>query len=911
MELLGVVGEYAAELRVYQLHFGVKPCRYPAEEAWALRPADAEAGGRLDCTHLRVFSVDNASTRDIDDALSLELAAGVADACPADDARATSEWAAGVSGTLGVHVADVASRVPCDSPLFAWAFGRASSCYHGGVDGEGPGGSVPMLPPELAHGELSLNEGARRNALSVFLRIDGGAVVECWHAQTSLINNNATTYAAFGQDATPYGRAARALLRRLSGEHEPEELVAWTMIKYNSYLGALLSSRGDAGGIPAGAGLLRVQPVANEAATYGAARGAADARTHAGLALVDYAHCSSPIRRYADLHNQHVLASTLGAGGVLDATRLAVLNERAAQVSHYHAMTSAMELAHACRKEPKTFACRVETDEDGTALRVYTERGRVKVPLRDSYFAEPLAAHFAGAAGDVKVQLYGVLKNGRTQLRVRVQEVAAVALNLRSPLAAAATDAPAAAATDAPAMAAPPGLTGRGGRGRGGRGGRGRGSAAAATRAPVPVAPRGTFTCYGCGAELQTEYKFMAGYVEPERYAEKKLHKQLRETLCARCRSLAHGEILPAVAEGRLKEAGGASFATPDELRAQLTHLRERTALVVLLADLTDVSATLMPRVRDLVGGNPLLLVGTKLDLLPSGTSADAVHRWLEEYAAARLNVVGVRLLSSRTGAGVRAAARTIVAERGGRDVYLVGAANVGKSKFLAALIDELAAGGGGRPEKRLPLASSTPGTTLRVIPFDVFSGGSKLYDTPGVHLAHRMPAQLTPAELAAVAPRRAIRPFTPAEPAVAGTSYFLGGLARIDVVAAPPSMRLSFCAFGLRVHTVPTAEAEAAHAANAGAEWTPPLDRDSAAELGALTLRRTVELELTPMAQAADLAISGLGWVSVGALASLRRGDGALKATLDVWLPKGVELFVRPPMPIAGLPTAQAEVDV
>ena len=226
------------------------------------------------------------------------------------------------------------------------------------------------------------------------------------------------------------------------------------MIKYNSYLAPPLVAR-RRGGIPAGAGLLRVQPVANEAATYGAARGAADARTHAGLALVDSAHCSSPIRRYADLHNQHVLASTLGAGGVLDATRLAVLNERAAQVSHYHAMTSAMELAHACRKEPKTFACRVETDEDGTALRVYTERGRVKVPLRDSYFAEPLAAHFAGAAGDVKVQLYGVLKNGRTQLRVRVQEVAAAALNLRSPLATAATDAPA-AATDA-AMAAPPG----------------------------------------------------------------------------------------------------------------------------------------------------------------------------------------------------------------------------------------------------------------------------------------------------------------------------------------------------------------------------------------------------------------------------------------------------------------------
>ena len=71
---------------MYQLHFGVKPCRSRRRSAWQ-SAADAEAGGRLDYTHLRVFSVDNASTRDIDDALSLELAAGVADACPADDAR--------------------------------------------------------------------------------------------------------------------------------------------------------------------------------------------------------------------------------------------------------------------------------------------------------------------------------------------------------------------------------------------------------------------------------------------------------------------------------------------------------------------------------------------------------------------------------------------------------------------------------------------------------------------------------------------------------------------------------------------------------------------------------------------------------------------------------------------------------
>ncbi len=39
--------------------------------------------------------------------------------------------------------------------------------------------------------------------------------------------------------------------------------------------------------------------------------------------------------------------------------------------------------------------------------------------------------------------------------------------------------------------------------------------------------------------------------------------------------------------------------------------------MVVLLVDLLDASGTLMGRVRDMVGRNPIVLVGTKMDLLP------------------------------------------------------------------------------------------------------------------------------------------------------------------------------------------------------------------------------------------------------------------------------------------------------
>lgn len=152
VELWGPVGEYANELKAYQWHFGVLPCKYPSEAEWKLEAIDAtctqsltddkEDGilqKRSDYRHLAefTFSIDNEETKDVDDALSVEFM---------DD-----------KVRLGIHISDVASRIPIASPLFEWAKNRVSSAYHGGVE-EDDGGSVPMLPPQLAHGELSLNQ---------------------------------------------------------------------------------------------------------------------------------------------------------------------------------------------------------------------------------------------------------------------------------------------------------------------------------------------------------------------------------------------------------------------------------------------------------------------------------------------------------------------------------------------------------------------------------------------------------------------------------------------------------------------------------------------------------------------------------------------------------------------------------
>jgi hypothetical protein len=197
---------------------------------------------------------------------------------------------------------------------------RASSAYHGGIGGESQAGSVPMLPPALAHGEFSLNRGVRRNALSLFLRVRGGQVVGGSHAQTMIVNSDQTTYDRFAIDRRPEAAAARSLLRRLSGAHETEELIAWTMIQYNSHFGSMLASAAETAAAAAGheggalaVGLLRAQPAEGGPATYvlAADAGGPVSAIHASLALLNYAHCSSPIRRYSDLHNQHALARTL------------------------------------------------------------------------------------------------------------------------------------------------------------------------------------------------------------------------------------------------------------------------------------------------------------------------------------------------------------------------------------------------------------------------------------------------------------------------------------------------------------------------------------------------------------------------------------------------------------------------
>ena len=105
---------------------------------------------RTDLTGLATFTIDPATARDYDDAVSAKR----------EDGGTIRVW---------VHIADVSAYVRPGSVLERETFRRATSVYV-------PGAVEPMLPHALSSGACSLVSGQERLAVSVELEMDGPEV---------------------------------------------------------------------------------------------------------------------------------------------------------------------------------------------------------------------------------------------------------------------------------------------------------------------------------------------------------------------------------------------------------------------------------------------------------------------------------------------------------------------------------------------------------------------------------------------------------------------------------------------------------------------------------------------------------------------------------------------------------------
>ena len=263
------------------------------------------------------FSIDDATTTEIDDAFSLE-------ALTNGNTR------------IGIHIAAPSLGVPVDSPLDAIVLSRLSTVYM-------PGNKITMLPDTVVK-PFSLDAGETKPALSLYIEITPSVEIVSHETRLEQIkiadNLRHDTLEPFFNENTlekdsghPYWPKLKVLfnlatsLEIARGKANPnqtpqidynfyvtdgivkivsrergspmDKLVAELMIYTNSHWGGLLKEAKVAG-------IYRAQ-------TGGKVFMTPIAEPHIGLGVAQYAWCTSPLRRAVDLVNQRQLIAILQA----------------------------------------------------------------------------------------------------------------------------------------------------------------------------------------------------------------------------------------------------------------------------------------------------------------------------------------------------------------------------------------------------------------------------------------------------------------------------------------------------------------------------------------------------------------------------------------------------------------------
>ena len=359
--------------------------------------------------------------------------------------------------------------------------------------------------------------------------------------------------------------------------------------------------------------------------------------------------------------------------------------------------------------------------------------------------------------------------------------------------------------------------------------------------------------CIGCGAAIQTTDKTQAGFTPPSA-----LEKGLEtgQIYCQRCFRLRH-----------YNEISDVNISDDDFIKL-LHEVGESDALVVNVIDIFDFNGSVIPGLSRFVSGNDVLLVGNKKDILPKSVKDGKVTQWLTERAhEVGLRPVDVVLTSAQNKQAIKELMEKIESHRKGRDVYVVGVTNVGKSTLINAIIQEITG------DKDIITTSRFPGTTLDKIEIPL-DDGSYLFDTPGIIHRHQMAHYLTAKNLKYISPKKEIKPKTyQLNP---GQTLFLAGLGRFDFISGERQGFTAFFENTLDLHRTKLAGADGFYQKHAGTLLVPPTSQELA------DFPKLIRHEFS-IKEKTDVVFSGLGWIRVNE-----------KAKIAAWAPKGVDVVIR-----------------
>ncbi|XP_065853348.1 GTP-binding protein BRASSINAZOLE INSENSITIVE PALE GREEN 2, chloroplastic [Euphorbia lathyris] len=370
-------------------------------------------------------------------------------------------------------------------------------------------------------------------------------------------------------------------------------------------------------------------------------------------------------------------------------------------------------------------------------------------------------------------------------------------------------------------------------------------------------------------------------------------------TVCARCHSLRnYGQVKNQTAENLIPDF---DFDRLVATRLIKPSGNANATVVIMVVDCVDFDGSFPKRAamslfKALEGtkNDPkaskklpkLVLVATKVDLLPSQISPTRLDRWVRHRARAggAPKLSGVYLVSSYKDLGVKNLLSFVKELAGPRGhVWVIGAQNAGKSTLINALAKKE-----GVKVSKLTEAP-VPGTTLGILRIGgILSAKAKMYDTPGLLHPYLMSMRLNREEQKLVEIRKELKPRT--YRVKSGQAVHVGGLVRLDLnQASVTTIYITvWASASVSLHLGKIENADEFWRNHVGVRLQPPVGKDRAAELGEWEEREIKVTGTSWDVKSIDIAVAGLGWISLGL-----KGE----ATLTLWSYDGIEISLREPL--------------
>ena len=361
--------------------------------------------------------------------------------------------------------------------------------------------------------------------------------------------------------------------------------------------------------------------------------------------------------------------------------------------------------------------------------------------------------------------------------------------------------------------------------------------------------------CIGCGVKIQTDHAEKVGYTP----ASSIIKSEINTVYCRRCFRLKnYNEVIE-------------TELTSDDFFKILQGIAIYDALVVNIIDIFDVAGTIVKGLIRHIGGNDLIVVANKIDLLPRSVNHRRIKHWLnKEVRDLGIKPLDIAIVSSVRGDGIDGLMNMINKYRKKRDVYIVGCTNVGKSTFINHLIRQYAG-----ISETLITTSRYPGTTLDIIDIPL-NNDSSIIDTPGIINEHQLIHYVEKKYLKIIIPKKEIKPgvyqLKPKQ------TLYVGGLVRFDFVQGARTGFITHFSNNLKIHRTKLDNADKLWENHAGILLTPVIKDES-------ELRKLKRHVFNVNDDKIDIVISGLGFITVP------KG----KKEVHIYAPTSVGVFKRP----------------